>query len=74
MNELQILTNSANSRGRLLNLRETAKHLGMSESHLRRRLLDGKGPPALKRPGSNHWHFWSKELDAWIESGRVRSA
>lgn len=72
---LEIMTNPANPRGQLLNLREAAKHLGISESHLRRVLLDGKGPPALKRPGSNQWRFWSVELDAWMESGRVsRSA
>jgi predicted DNA-binding transcriptional regulator AlpA len=74
MSELQIMTNPKNPRGQLLNLRETAKRIAMSESHLRRLLLDGKGPPALKLPGTNRWHFWSFEVDAWVESGRVRSA
>ena len=60
------------NRGRLIVLREAAKRGHMSESHLRRLLLDGKGPPALKRPGSNHWLFWTEEIDAWLESGRVK--
>ena len=60
------------NRGRLIVLREAAKRGHMSESHLRRLLLDGKGPPALKRPGSNHWLFWASEVDDWLESGRVK--
>jgi excisionase family DNA binding protein len=72
---MQIMTNPKNPRGQLLHMREAAKSLRISESHLRRLLLDGKGPPAFKRPGSNQWLFWGSELDAWMESGRVsRSA
>ena len=59
-------------RGRLITLREAADRGHMSESHLRRLLLDARGPPALKRPGSNHWLFWTAEFDAWLESGRVK--
>jgi hypothetical protein len=57
---------------RLIQLREAAERGHMSESHLRRLLLDGKGPPALKRPGSTHWLFWTDEFDLWLESGRVK--
>lgn len=59
------------NRGRLIQMREAAEHGHMSESHLRRLLLDGKGPPAFKRPGSNRWLFWTGEFNAWLESDRV---
>ena len=59
---------------RLIQLREAAERCDMGIETLRRLLLDGKGPPALKRPGSNRWLFWTSEVDAWIESGRVRQS
>ena len=68
------MTQASSDRGRLIQLREAAERGHMSESHLRRILLDGKGPPAIKRPGSNHWLFWTDEFDAWLESGRVKRA
>ena len=68
MSELQIMTNPKNPRGQLLNLREAAgSHGQMSESHcLQPASYDGKGPPALKLPGTNRWHFWANELDAQL--------
>jgi predicted DNA-binding transcriptional regulator AlpA len=67
-------TASKDPRGRLLSMREAAEQGHMSESTLRRILLAGKGPPAIKRPGSNRWLFWSNEVAAWLERGRVSSA
>lgn len=58
-------------RGQLLPLREAAQRVGIHPESLRRLLLNGQGPPAVKRPGSNRWFLWSNELDAWFESGRV---
>jgi predicted DNA-binding transcriptional regulator AlpA len=66
------MTESTPSSRQLLHLRQAAERGHMSQSHLRRLLLDGKGPPAIKRPGSNRWLFWSNEVDAWVESGRVK--
>lgn len=61
-------------RGRLIQLREAAERTRMNEDTLRRMLIAGKGPPAMKRPGSNRWLFWERELDAWIDSGRVNQS
>jgi predicted DNA-binding transcriptional regulator AlpA len=60
------------SRGRLIVLREAAERAHMHVETLRSLLLAGKGPPAIKRPGSNRWLFWDSEVDAWLESGRVK--
>jgi hypothetical protein len=60
-------------RGRLIQIGEAADRGQMSVSHLRRLLLDGKGPRAFKRPWSNRWLFWTNEFDAWLESGRVNT-
>ena len=60
------------NRGRLIVLREAAARGHMHQETLRSLLLAGKGPPALKRPGSKHWLFWTSEVDAWLESGRVK--
>jgi hypothetical protein len=60
------------SRGRLIVLREAAERAHMHVETLRSLLLAGKGPPAIKRPGSSHWLFWDNEVDAWLESGRVK--
>ena len=62
------------NRGRLIQIREAAARGGMSVETLRRRLLDGRGPPALKLPGSQRWVFYTGEFDAWIESGRVKQS
>jgi predicted DNA-binding transcriptional regulator AlpA len=61
-------------RGQIMLLRDVAKRGGMSESTLRRLMVAGNGPPALRRPGSNRWFFYSTEVDAWLESGRVKPA
>ena len=61
-----------NPKGRLIVLREAAERGHMHVETLRSLLLAGKGPPAIKRPGSSHWLFWTSEVDAWIESGRVK--
>jgi hypothetical protein len=58
----------------LLHMREAAERGHMSQETLRRLLLAGKGPPAMKRPGSNRWLFWSNEFDAWVDSGRVNQS
>jgi hypothetical protein len=58
-------------RGRLLSMREGLARGRMSDSVLRKLLRDGKGPPAIKRPGSNRWFFWEGEFDEWFNSGRV---
>lgn len=58
-------------RGLLLDMRATAKRCLMSISNLRLLMLKGAGPPGFKRPASNRWYFWEKEVDAWLESGRV---
>jgi len=59
------------TRGWLLSLREAGARVRLSPETLRVLLKAGKGPPAFKRPGSTRWLFWSGELDAWLESGRV---
>jgi len=56
---------------RLLLLPEVAARLRVTNDALRHMLSQGKGPPAMKRPGSNRWLFWEHELDAWIEEGRA---
>jgi hypothetical protein len=58
-------------KGRLLSLREAGERVRLNPETLRVLLITGKGPPAFKRPGSPRWLFWSRELDAWLESGRV---
>jgi hypothetical protein len=58
----------------LLQMREAAERGHMSQETLRRLLLAGKGPPAMKRPGSNRWLFYSNEFDAWVDSGRVNQS
>jgi hypothetical protein len=57
------------AKGWLLSLREAGARVRLSPETLRVLLKAGKGPPGFKRPGSNRWLFWSRELDAWLESG-----
>lgn len=61
-----------NDRGRLIQIREAAERGQMSVSTLRHLLYAGMGPPAFKRPASSRWLFWTREFDAWLESGRIR--
>jgi hypothetical protein len=62
------------TRGQILPLRYAAKRAGVSIETLRRLLLSGQGPPAIKRPGSNRWFLYSNEIDAWLDSGRVNQS
>lgn len=62
----------AHPRGQLLQCRDAAARVKASVGTMHRLLKEGIGPPAHKRPGSNRWHYWSDDVDAWLESGRVQ--
>jgi len=57
----------------LFNLRKAAARVGLGGSTLRQKLYQGRGPKAIKLPGSNRWRFRKADLDAWIASGEQRS-
>lgn len=59
------------TRGQLLQTRDAAARIRVSVGTLNRLAKEGGGPPAHKRPGSNRWHYFSDDIDAWLESGRV---
>lgn len=63
----------AGTRGQLLQCREAAARVHASVGTMHRLLREGIGPPAHKRPGSNRWHYFSDDIDAWLESGRINS-
>ena len=54
-----------------LNLAEAATYLGMGQSTLRGKLSEGKGPTAIKLPGSSRWRFRPRDLDAYINGGEI---
>lgn len=54
-----------------LNLAEAAVYLGWGQSTLRGKLSDGKGPKAIKLPGSSRWRFRPDDLDAYINGGAI---
>ena len=55
---------------RTLTLAEAATYLGRGQSTLRGKLSDGKGPKAIKLPGSSRWRFRPDDLEAYIERAR----
>lgn len=59
------------TRGQLLQTRDAAARIRVSVGTMHRLAKEGIGPPAHKRPGSNRWHYFSNDIDAWLESGRV---
>ena len=56
---------------RLLNLAEAAMRLRMGRSTLRQALYDGRGPVAIKLPGSDRWRFRPYDLDAYVKGGEI---
>jgi excisionase family DNA binding protein len=49
---------------RLLSFAEAATRLNLSLSTLRQKLHAGCGPIAIRLPGSTHWRFRPRDLDA----------
>jgi hypothetical protein len=56
---------------RLLTLAEAATRLRMGQSTLRQALYDGRGPVAIKLPGSDRWRFRPRDLDAYERASEV---
>ena len=56
---------------RLLNLAEAATWLGMGQSTLRQALYEGRGPRAIKLPGSDRWRFRPSDLEAYVKAGEI---
>ena len=63
---LPVLTND-----RLLNLAEAATRLRMGQSTLRQALYEGRGPLAVKLPGSDRWRFRPRDLEAYVKAGEI---
>ena len=53
----------------LLNLAQAAARLNLGESTLRQKLYAGRGPVAIKLPGSTHWRFRPSDLEAYVKTG-----
>ena len=56
---------------RLLNLAEAATRLRMGQSTLRQALYEGRGPRAVKFPGSDRWRFRPSDLEAYVKAGEI---
>ena len=56
---------------RLRNLAEAATWLGMGQSTLRQALYEGRGPRAVKLPGSDRWRFRPSDLEAYVKAGEI---
>jgi Helix-turn-helix domain len=56
---------------RLRNLAEAAAWLGMGQSTLRQALYEGRGPRAVKFPGSDRWRFRPRDLEAYVKAGEI---
>ena len=56
---------------RLRNLAEAAAWLRMGQSTLRQALYEGRGPRAVKLPGSDRWRFRPSDLEAYVKAGEV---
>ena len=56
---------------RLLNLAEAAEWLRMGQSTLRQALYEGRGPRAIKLPGSDRWRFRPSDLEAYVKAGEI---
>ena len=54
-----------------LTLAEAAAYLGWGQSTLRGKLSGGKGPTAIKLPGSSRWRFRPDDLDAYVEKSKI---
>ena len=57
---------------RLLTLIEAARRLNLGKSTLRQKLAAGCGPVAIRfGPGSTHWRFRPRDLDAFERAAEV---
>ena len=56
---------------RLRNLAEAAAWLRMGQSTLRQALYEGRGPRAVKLPGSDRWRFRPSDLEAYVKAGEI---
>ena len=56
---------------RLRNLAEAATWLGLGRSTLRQALYEGRGPRAVKLPGSDRWRFRPSDLEAYVKAGEI---
>ena len=56
---------------RLRNLAEAATWLGMGRSTLRQALYEGRGPRAVKLPGSDRWRFRPSDLEDYVHAGEI---
>jgi excisionase family DNA binding protein len=56
---------------RRLNLAEAAARLRMGQSTLRQALYEGRGPRAVKLPGSDRWRFRPSDLEAYVKAGEI---
>ena len=56
---------------RLRNLAEAATWLGLGQSTLRQALYEGRGPRAVKLPGSDRWRFRPSDLEAYVKAGEI---
>ena len=56
---------------RLCNLAEAAAWLRMGQSTLRQALYEGRGPRAVKLPGSDRWRFRPSDLEAYVKAGEI---
>lgn len=54
-----------------LNFAEACDWLRMGHSTLRMKLAQGRGPTAIKLPGSNRWRFRLSDLVAYVNSGEL---
>ena len=59
---------------RLLNLAEAATRLRMGRSTLLQKLAAGCGPIAIRLPGSTHWRFRPRDLDAYVDAATILPA
>jgi excisionase family DNA binding protein len=56
---------------RLRNLAEAAEWLRIGQSTLRQALYEGRGPRAVKLPGSDRWRFRPSDLEAYVKAGEI---
>ena len=61
----------ANNPEPFLNLAEAAAWLRLGQSTLRDKLSKGKGPTAIKLPGSDRWRFRPSDLAAYVEKSKI---
>jgi excisionase family DNA binding protein len=56
---------------RLLSFAEAATRLNLGVSTLRQKLHAGCGPVAIRLPGSTHWRFRPRDLDAYERAAEI---